>query len=70
MGDSTNGHGKLDLGADRDSRVHPCAKRTWCVLALEHDGECVEIERAPAPARADWEDKLGLRDPQGWRNKK
>lgn len=37
-----------DAGADRD-RPRPCARTTWCILAEEHHGECIERARKELP---------------------
>ena len=53
-GNGTNGHGKLDLGAERETRPDkPCCKRithegvckfetsiTWCTEPEGHAGQC------------------------------
>lgn len=41
--------GQIDLGDDRDTRVQPCRKHTWCIGALDHAGWCIEIPRAQHP---------------------
>lgn len=39
----TDPRGELDLGLPE--RTPPCAKRTWCLLAVDHTGSCVEVPR-------------------------
>lgn len=46
----SNGHNRDD-GADRHTRRHPCIRRTWCVLELDHDGFCVELPRVASATR-------------------
>ena len=39
-----------DDGAERETRVKPCTRSTWCVKELDHSGPCVEVPREPNPA--------------------
>ena len=38
-----------DKGADRETRRHPCTRRTWCINELDHAGPCVEVPREKFP---------------------
>jgi len=35
----------LDAGADRETRVLPCTRKTWCILGRDHSGDCEEKNR-------------------------
>ena len=37
---------QADQRADPAARVHPCVKRTWCILPTDHHGACGEIPGA------------------------
>jgi hypothetical protein len=55
-----------DVGAERDTRPHPCAKRTWCVELDGHDGACLEVPRevrSPADYGPTYRKLAGRRDP-------
>ncbi len=54
----------LDKGADRDTRVHPCARTAWCLEPLDHEGPCIEKDREPSTKRQAWDAKTP--DPPGW----
>lgn len=41
----TDPRGQRDPGAH--GHIPPCIKRTWCVLADDHPGSCVEVPRYP-----------------------
>jgi hypothetical protein len=63
IADGTNGEiatSVLDLGADRETRVHPCPKTTWCIESLDHAGPCVEVPRYHIPCN-DFGPKRGKR---------
>lgn len=38
-----------DKGAERETRLHPCRKRTWCVSGDGHGGPCLEQPRTKLP---------------------
>lgn len=35
----------IDKGSARDTRLHACTKRTWCIEVEGHFGECTEKPR-------------------------
>lgn len=43
--------GELDAGVERETREHPCTKRTWCIRGQHDDaGDCVVVPRHALPA--------------------
>lgn len=62
-----NGHSGPDAGVSRETRTEPCAKFTWCIGELGHDGPCTEYPRAPRE-QSEWDRRTP--DPRGWRDQK
>jgi len=62
----TDPAGELDAGA-ADKRREFCTTRPWCLETAGHNGNCVEIPRAPHE-RQDWD--LRTRAPTGWTEQK